>query len=160
MNLWISEFPFIWGKFYFIFYQCNEVNLRLVNDQCDHAPVADVDANASHDEVDKLVDLGVEVRSVVDDIDVWMVPPRLHRSPVPLPRQLQTLEPESTCNIISLRVQRGSVDSALACCKTGPEFKARLSTPGRFFPLSEEAKKKMERGLEEWRLCYYECMYW
>jgi hypothetical protein len=95
--------------FYFLFYQCDEVNLRLINDRCDPAPVADVDANASHDKVDKLVDLGVEVRPVVDDIDVRMVPPRLHRSPVPLPRQLQTLEPESTSNINRLRVQRDSV---------------------------------------------------
>jgi hypothetical protein len=65
-----------------------------MNDQNYPAPVADVDADASHDEVDKLVDLGVEVRPVVDNIDVRMVPPRLHRSPVPLPRQLQTLEPK------------------------------------------------------------------
>jgi hypothetical protein len=35
--------------------------------------------------------------------------------------------------------------------KIWPEFKSRLGTPGRFFPLSEEAVKKMERGLGEWR---------
>ncbi len=47
--------------------------------------------------------------------------------------------------------------------KGRPEFKSRLGTPGRFFPLSE-AMKKMERGLGEWRWmsvlyeCNYECM--
>ncbi len=87
--------------------------MQLINDKCDPVPVADVDADASHDQVDKLVDLGVEVRPVVDNVDVWMVPPRLHRSPVPLPRQLQTLEPESTSNINILRKQRGSVGSAV-----------------------------------------------
>ncbi len=100
---------FIWGKFYLIFYQCDEVKLQFINDQVDHAPVADVDADASNNQVDKLVDLGVEVRPVVDNIDVRVVPPRLHRSPVPLPRQLQTLEPESTNNINIWRMQRGSV---------------------------------------------------
>ncbi len=87
--------------------------MRLINYRCDHSPVADVDANASNNQVDKLVDLGVEVRPVVDNIDVRMVPPRFHRSPVSLPRQLQTLEPESTSNINILRVQRGSVGTAV-----------------------------------------------
>jgi hypothetical protein len=30
-----------------------------------------------------------------------------------------------------------------------PEFKSRLGTPGRFFPLSKKAMKKKERGLGE-----------
>ena len=57
-------------------------------------PVADIDADATHDEVDELVDLGVKVRPVVNDIHVGVVPPRLHGPPVPFPRQLQSLEPD------------------------------------------------------------------
>jgi hypothetical protein len=42
------------------------------------------------------------------------------------------------------------------------ESKSRLGTPGKFFPLSEEAIKKNKRGLAEWIWnelyeCDYEC---
>ena len=56
-------------------------------------PVANIDADPLDHQVDQPVDLGVEVGPVVDDVDVGVVPPGLHGLPVPVPGQLDPLEP-------------------------------------------------------------------
>jgi hypothetical protein len=50
----------------------------------------------------------------------------------------------------SVMVQRSSVGSALACCLAG---RVRISArhPREVFPSGQQAMKKMERGLGEWR---------
>jgi hypothetical protein len=65
----------------------NPIDVKMLK-KLEMRPVADVDANATDDEVDELVDLGVEVRPVVDDVDVGVVPPRLHGPPITLSGQL------------------------------------------------------------------------
>ncbi len=62
----------------------------------------------------------------------------------------------------SVRVQRGSVGSALACCKAGPSSNLG-SPPWEFYPLSEGAMKNGERPRRMKTAvsyeCDFECMY-
>ena len=57
-------------------------------------PVPDIDPDPLDDEVDQLVDLDIEVGPVIDDVDVGVVPPRLHGLAVTLTGQLQAFKPQ------------------------------------------------------------------